>query len=211
MNVVIFGATGQTGRRLVQRALEDGHTVTAVVRTPADLGLSHSRLVIDQGDVTRYDSIVDSLAGQDAVISAIGGGGVFRRVTLYSESIENIITAMNEYDVSQLLAITAGGTHPGRDPNNPLFFELFVKGILLRRVYADMKRMEQIVESSGLDWTIVRPSGLSNDPGNGTYRVTVGYSVPESTTTTRDDLAEFLVGELSAREYSEKGVAVVTV
>lgn len=211
MNVVIFGATGQTGRRLVQRALDDGHTVTAVARTPANLEISHDRLVLNRGDITRYDSITGSVQGQDAVISAVGGGRLLRRVTLYSEGVENIIAAMDEHGVSRFLAITAGGTRPGHDPNNPLFFELIVKGILLRRVYADMKRMEQIVENSDLDWTLIRPSGLSNAPGDGTYRVKVGYSVPESSTTTRDDLAEFIITELSTHAYNKEGVAVVTV
>ena len=210
MNIVVFGATGQSGRRIVRYALDEGHTVTAIARTPVDLEMSHDCLAIDRGDVTKYESFADSLQGQDAVISAIGGGGLLRRVTLYSEGIKNTITAMNAHDVSRLIGITAGGTHPGRDPINSVVFEWIVKGVLLRRVYTDMRRMEQIIENSELDWTIVRPSGLSNDPGDGSYQTEVGYSIPEKETTTRDDLAAFIVDEIYANEYIRKGVAVVT-
>ncbi|POG53703.1 epimerase [Haloferax sp. Atlit-12N] len=211
MNIAVFGATGRTGRRVVRRSLDDGHHVTAVVRTPSKLDVNHDRLTVEQGDVTNYDSFADTLQGSDAVVSTIGKESVLGRVSLYSDGITNIIQAMTEHDVSRLIAISSGGTYPGWDSNNAVFYELLIKRVLLRRVYADMKRMEDIVVETDLDWTIVRPSGLSDDTGSGNYRATVGYSDPESSTTTRDDLAEFIVEELDSGQFLQQGVAVVTV
>jgi putative NADH-flavin reductase len=71
--------------------------------------------------------------------------------------------------------------------------------------------MEAIVGESDLAWTIVRPSELTDDEGTGDYRTKVGYSFPESSTTTRDDLAEFIVEELEANQFLREGVAIVTV
>lgn len=212
MNVLIFAATGRTGRRVVQRALDAGYDVTGIARTPAKLGVSHERLVVKQGDITQYSSFVDALDGQDAVISAVGGGGrIFRRVTLFSEGITNIIRAMNKHGVSRLLPISAPGTNPNRDPNLPLFYEIFQK--IFSPMYTDMHRMEEIIRNSDLDWTIVRPSALKDDVDleQGTYRATVGYSHPESGVTTRDHLAEFMINQLDSDEFVREGVAIVSV
>ncbi|WP_435346337.1 NAD(P)-dependent oxidoreductase [Haloarchaeobius sp. HRN-SO-5] len=92
-----------------------------------------------------------------------------------------------------------------------MFYEVLIKRVFLRRVYADMRRMEDRIRATDLDWTIVRPSGLSEDNGSGNYRAKVGYSDPESSTTTRDDLAEFIVEELDSEQFLNEGVAVVTV
>lgn len=210
MKVVVFGATGRTGRRVVERALDNGHHVTGIARTPSKLELTHESLYLEQGDVLDYESFADLLQGQDAVISTIGKESYLSRVTLYSEGITNIVRGMNEHGVSRLIAITAGGTHPGWDRNNAVFYELFIKRILLRGQYQDMRRMEAIIQESDVDWTIVRPSGLSDDEGTGNYRAKVGYSFSESSTTTRDDLAEFIVEELEMNQFVRDGVAVVT-
>lgn len=211
MKVVVFGATGRTGRRVVERALEAGHEVTGIARTPSKLALTHDRLTLVQGDILDYESFASVLQGQDVVVSTVGKGAVFSSVTLYSDGIENVIRAMDEYDLSRLIAITSGGTYPGWDSNNSIFYEFLIKRLLLRGEYADMRRMEQRIMDTELDWTIVRPSGLSDDDGTGEYRVKVGYSIPESSTTTRDDLAAFIVDELGSDQHVREGVAVVNV
>ncbi|WP_423746951.1 SDR family oxidoreductase (plasmid) [Haladaptatus sp. SPP-AMP-3] len=211
MKVVVFAATGRTGRRVVKRALDDGHQVTGIARTPAKLDLEHESLDLKRGDVLDYESFADLLQGQDAVISTIGKESYLSRVSLYSEGITNITRAMKDHGVSRLIAITSGGTHPGWDRNNALFYEVLIKRILLRGEYQDMRRMEAIIQDSDLEWTIVRPSGLNDDDGAGNYRTKIGYSFSESSTTTRDDLAEFIVEELENNQFLREGVAVVTV
>lgn len=212
MKVVVFGATGRTGRRVVERALAAGHEVTGIARTPSKMGTTHERFTLVRGDVLDYDSFADALRGQEAVVSTVGKGGAYlSSVELYSAGIQNVIRAMKEYGVPRLIAVTSGGTHPGWDRNNSVFYELLIKRVLLRGEYADMRRMENRVMDSDLDWTLVRPSGLTDEEGTGEYRVQVGYSIPESDTTTRDDLAVFIVDELESDRYVREGVAVVNV
>lgn len=211
MMVVVFGATGRSGRRVVERALDEGHEVTGIARTPSKLELTHERLTLVRGDILKYESFANVFEGQDVVVSTVGRGKRFGSVKLYSEGIENVIRAMKAYGPSRLIAITSGGTYPGWDRKNSMSYELLIKRILLRGEYADMKRMEDRIMGTDLDWTIVRPSGLTDDEGTGEYRATVGYSIPESNTTTRDDLAEFIVDELGSDQFVREGVAVVNV
>lgn len=211
MRIVIFGATGRTGRRVVERALAAGHEVTGIARTPSKMEMTHERLTLVRGDILDYESFASALRGQDAVVSTVGKERYFRSVELYSEGIKNVVRAMDAHGVSRLLAITSGGTHPGWDRNNPLFFELLIKRILLRGEYADMRRMEDFVAKTAFDWTLVRPSGLTDEEGTGEFRATVGFSLSESNTTTRDDLAEFIVEELESDQYVREGVAIATV
>ena len=72
MKLLVFGATGGTGRRLVQQALEQGHVVTAFARDPAKLHLAHDNLRVVRGDILQPDSVDTAVAGQDAVVSALG-------------------------------------------------------------------------------------------------------------------------------------------
>src|SRR5256885_9158092 len=72
MNLLIFGATGGTGRALVEQALEEQHVVTAFARDPAKVETSHKSLRVAKGNILDYDSIKAALQNQDAVLSALG-------------------------------------------------------------------------------------------------------------------------------------------
>ena len=88
MKLAIFGATGGTGRQLVEQALEEGHTVTVLVRNPGTFPQQHERLSLVQGDVRNQASVEAVVAGQDAILSALGTN---QRgpVTLCTDGIEN--------------------------------------------------------------------------------------------------------------------------
>ncbi len=72
MNLLIIGATGGTGRALVDQALTQGHTVTAFVCNPAKIKPMRERLTLVQGDVLHYESVERAVQGKDAVLSALG-------------------------------------------------------------------------------------------------------------------------------------------
>ena len=72
MKLLVFGATGGTGRRLVQQALQQGHVVTAFARDPEKIGLTDDNLRVVRGDILDPDSVETAVAGQDAVVSALG-------------------------------------------------------------------------------------------------------------------------------------------
>ena len=97
MNLLIIGATGGTGRALVEQALAQGHNVTALVRNPAKMWMTHKRLTIAKGDVLEYDSVDRAAQGKDAVISALGHKQWFIKTTILSNGTKNIIAAMEKH------------------------------------------------------------------------------------------------------------------
>lgn len=208
MKLALFGATGATGRILLELALARGHTVTALVRTVSKLSLTHERLKVLQGDVTDPAAVEAAVAGQEAVISAIGTAEGRKPTTLYSDGIRNIITAMERQRVERLLCISAGGAYPGKDPDAPWFLTYFIKPFIVRGTFEDMARMEELVMRSSLAWTLVRPSRLVDTPATGKYRRERTYCIKGGNKISRADLAAFMVGELEAGEHVRQGVAV---
>jgi putative NADH-flavin reductase len=72
MNLLVFGATGGTGRALVRQALSQGHVVTAFARNPEKISIAHEKLRVAQGNILDYESVEAAVKNQDAVVSALG-------------------------------------------------------------------------------------------------------------------------------------------
>ncbi|MEP6479310.1 MAG: SDR family oxidoreductase [Rhodoglobus sp.] len=211
-NIVVFGANGPTGRLLVEQALEQGNHVTAVTRRPDDFPISHDHVAVLAGDVHNRDDVDRAVAGQDAVLSALGVPFGREAVTVYSDGITHILAAMHSHDVRRLVCVSSSATEPNPRPQGGFFFEKvlqpFVVGVLGRTVYADMRRMEALVAASELDWTIVRPSGLFNSAEVSAYRTDEGHT--DGRYTSRADLAAAMLRQLDDDSYSRRIVAVAT-
>ena len=207
MNIVIFGANGQTGRLLTRRVLDEGHSAVAVTRRPGDFPFTDPRLTVTGADVR--EPLDDVVASADAVLSTLGVPFTRQPVDTYSVGTRNIVTAMRHTGVERLVVVssTAPYPHPGRR-DTPLALRL-VEPVLTRTfgktVYDDIRRMETIVRDSGLRWTIVRPSGLFDLPQSTNY--VAGETDPVGAFTARIDLADYLV--TLAADESAAGTTVV--
>jgi putative NADH-flavin reductase len=209
--IAVFGASGRTGRLVVDRALADGHIVTAVARHPEAGTTRHERLRVVRGDVLEAASIRRALEGQDAVISAVGVPySPFKRIRVYSVGARHILDAMRQLGVRRFVGVTSGGTNPHRAPGSPLVFEWIIKPLIGRTLYADMRRMEELVMDSDLEWTIVRPAALVDQSAGSAYRVEPGYMVPGMTATARADLADVLVRAVTQGVFVRQAVAVAS-
>ena len=198
MNILILGATGATGQVLLDQALAAGHMVTAMARRPEMIALRHPRLRVLPGDVLVAESLHAAMAGQDAVLSALGTGTSRQPTTLYSQGVANIIAAMDSQGIRRLLCISSGGAQ--HDPGIVWWYRLFIKP-LLQPVYDDMARMERLVRASSLDWTIVRPAWLRNGPPMGVYRLRVDRQPAGGWRIRRADVAEFILREVGENHY----------
>jgi putative NADH-flavin reductase len=196
MRITVFGATGGTGRQIVQQALDAGHEVVAPVRNPDRLTVRHERLEVLVGDVLDPPSLAGAVDGADAVISTIGGRSKAERVAgLQGPGTRNIIAAMQAAGIRRLLVVSAAPLADG-DPDDTLPFRLVLKPLIsriLRTAYADMASMEHAVRDSGLEWTIVRPPQLTNKPRTGSYRTALDRTVRRGYRISRGDLAELLL------------------
>jgi|SRR5579871_2908064 len=195
--IVVFGASGGTGREVVEQAIEKGFEVTAVVRRRDTFALQHQRLKVVSGDVLQLSSFENEVAGNDAVISCLGTGGGLGATTLYSRGIENIMLAMRRGDVRRLLCISAGGVE-ATDEMGFLIRSMtrLVLQRILKNLYEDMSRMERALEASHLDWTTLRPARLTDRPKTENYRAVVNAHVKRPWTIGRADLAHYMLSIL---------------
>lgn len=194
MKSVIFGANGPTGRLCVARALTAGHRVVAVTRHPHQFPLKHPQLTVADADVRNAAAVLGAVAEADAVISALGVPFSRHRVETYSEGATNIVNAMRASGTRRLVVVSSTSVHPTGRRAAPIVLRLvepIISKTIGRTVYDDMRRMEAIVSGSGLDWTIVRPSGLFDLPEPTDYLS--GPIDPVGAFTARIDLADYLI------------------
>lgn len=194
--VLVLGATGGTGRSIVTQALACGHNVTALVRSPDKAsGLSGATLVV--GDARDETALRQALKGRDAVISVLGTpASPFREVTSLSKATRVLVSAMKAEQVSRLVCITGLGAGDSAG-HGGFLFDKVIFPLLLRKVYADKNRQEEIVRESGLDWTLVRPAILNDKPGHGAIRAFTDLSGFHGGTIARDDVARFTLEQLN--------------
>ena len=198
MKVALFGSTGGTGRIMVGKALERGWDVTAAARSPSALPWRHEHLRVVQADVMRPETLDAVVEGQDAVI---------KPTTVFSEGTRNVIAAMKKQGVGRLVCLSSSAVEP--DPALGVFFGKIMRPLLFKEMYEDMSRMEREVRHSGLDWVIVRPSTLTDEPAEGKYilgidRIPKGWRIP------REDVAEFALDQLDDDRYLGRSMANTT-
>ena len=200
MRVVIVGATGKTGHRLLAQAMSAGYEVRAFVRDVSRLPLRHERLQTVEGDVLDATSIERAVSGTDAVLSALG-----RTKTSTDDAqtvgVENIVGAMKKNSVSRLISLTGAGVRDEKDRPKLVdkVFRLLLK-FLQPAVLRDAERHAEVIKASGLDWVIVRAPRLTEGPRTGNYRV--GYVGKNSgTKISRADVADFMLWQLADDQH----------
>src|SRR5947199_3493196 len=173
-NVVVIGSTGRTGRLVLDEGLRRGHSMTAFTRRPDGLvGVRGLRAVV-QGDGRNLDDIRRAVAGQDAVISILVSEGR-GPTTVMSDVTRAELDARQESGVRRLVSVSVCAI----DGRRPWILINLVRWIL-RKPYADFARMERLITSSRVDWTIVRPPYLSNGPRTARVRTQVaGKDLPQ--------------------------------
>ncbi|WP_069658696.1 NAD(P)-dependent oxidoreductase [Arcticibacter eurypsychrophilus] len=191
--IIVFGATGGTGRQVVEQALRAGHQVKVVVRQPETFNISNPNLKIIKGDVLQPDTFEDQFIDADAVISCLGIPKV-QPTTLYSESMENIITAMEKTKAKRIICISSGAIDI--PPKSSFIMTFLLKNVLQRiykPVYKDMKLMESKLKSSKLNYTVVRAPKLTNGKKTGKYREVTKQPLRKIPTISRADLAAYML------------------
>lgn len=210
MKLVIFGANGPVGKILTGLALSEGHEISAVTRHPDTFPIRHDRLALLSGDVFNAGDVARAVKGHEAVLSLFGVPYTLKPVSVYSQGTANILEAMRESGLRRLVCCTSGGTNPHYDRAEGIVFGLIIKPWIGRTLYADMRRMEEIVMASDLDWTIARPAQLVDGQAVSAYRVAEKYLIPGMTKTARIDLADFMLKEAVSPRHVRKAVAVAT-
>ena len=198
MKLAVFGATGRTGRHLVEQALAAGHEVTAFVRDPSkltDVGLSaeHERLTVVQGDVQEAGRVGEAVQGADVVLSALGHTKTSAK-DVQTVGTQNILQAMNERGIDRFISETGAGVADPRDGKRSLGAKLMggLLKLLAPDVLEDAERHAEAVRASNRAWTIVRAPRLTDGPRTGDYQT--GYlNLGPGAKVSRADVADFML------------------
>jgi putative NADH-flavin reductase len=204
MRIVVFGASGGTGRELVKQGMAQGHEVTVFVRNPAAF-TGGDRLHVVVGDALDGKAVAVAITGQEAVLSALGG--TLGDDSLLPESIGHILQAMKREGVRRLIVLGASGVWPGAAKRLSAVARGFLRVIqatILRKPFQAQRAMAMRIQASDTDWTIVQPRRLLNKPGTGRFRVD-GEALPAGgTMIARADVATFMLAQLTGAEWVRK-------
>ena len=195
MKILVLGATGGTGRLIVSDAVAKGHLVVALVRSTTGADLPDAELI--EGDVRDELTLRRALTGCDVVISALGTGMGFRKVDLLTDATRALISAMGRSGVRRLVCISALGVGDSRGHGGFVFDRIF-QPLLLSQAYKDKGRQEAAIRASSLDWIIVRPAMLTDDPARGRVRAVVDLAGIKGGKIARADVARFVGDQLTS-------------
>lgn len=203
MELLVIGAADSTGRVVTAKALADGHKVTAYVTHPGSLVNTHDQLTIVRGDVTDSDSLLDAVTGKDAVVFAPDATSR-RTTTLFSEGILNVLQAMAAKGVRRVITLSTARLEPTLGlPSAQRLYEVWILEKVMRNIYLDLARMEDELEFSDADWTVVR-AVTSDQPTTGTCRVSPAGS-GSARRVSRHDVADYILAHLGDwKTYQKK-------
>ena len=203
MNILVLGATGRTGKVFAKLATTNNHQVTAIVRDKNRGTLPKVKYI--EGSPTDGQLLTNALKGIDAVVVSLNinrtSDNPFAKVvsplTLISDSLKALIPAMEKNNVKRIITISASGVG---DSWNHMFIiaRLLIRYSNIMRAYEDHDRQEQLIRSSKLDWTIVRPVMLNNKEKD-KYTATLGK--PKGGSISRKGVAKFTLDALEQEKY----------
>jgi putative NADH-flavin reductase len=203
LRLAIFGATGRTGRVVVEHALRLGHEVNALTRDPARIS-PRSRLRVVGGDVRDPTAVAATLHDADAIISALGRRR--RGPDVCTEGIRTVLSHAADNGPHRLILLSNYGVADSRHRTA----YVTVSWLLERPVLRDKEQMEALLPSSDSDWTVVRAPVLTNGPRTGDYRTGTDLRLSFTAKVSRADLAEFMLAELRDNTYLRQAVAITS-
>ncbi|WP_045212525.1 NAD(P)-dependent oxidoreductase [Desulfonatronovibrio magnus] len=206
MKLVVFGATGKTGKEVVRQALQKDFDITVFVRNPDKVLLRPANLTILQGDVLDQSAVSKAVQGQDAVISVLGAG--IRKTDLRTKGTRNIVKAMQEHGVKRIVSQSSLGIGETID-NLSIMARYLCVPVFLKNALIDHAGQEELIMESELDWTIVRCAGLTSGPLTEKYQH--GFTSKKSNIKgriSRADVAHFMLSQLKDSSYLNKTVSI---
>ena len=200
MNLVVLGATGRTGRLVVQEALAAGHTVTALVRSPEKLTMRDANLRVVTGQATDPSAVSNALEGADAVISTLGGSG-----SLIADSTRAIIAAADSTGVRRIVMLSTFAAERDRLGAGTRLLTGIGMGAMLK----DKSAGEEMLRRSDLEWTIVYASILSDGPASGSVAVLPdGARRRMSERISRADVAAWMIKAATDPQHARRAVGI---
>ncbi len=208
--IALFGATARSGREIIRQGLERGYTIKGFARTPSKLGIEHENLTLFKGDIYERHTIDPVLEGHEVVVSMIGvpapedPSAEIGPVDLYTVMGEHLIAAMKEKGNTRLIMASSTGVEHRMDVNapRPPPGDLTERWRwLARHLYDDMWRMEEMIANSGLDYMLLRPGFMVEEPARLDLKFNTTGNTPGARVITYEDFAAFILDNLDGGDY----------
>ena len=206
MKLLILGATGPTGRHLVDLALRSGDSVTALVRNPAGLGDLADRVAPVTGDATAHRDVSGAAVGHDAIVSVLGRGNSVRADGLFTRASAAVLGAAAEAGVPRLVWLSSFGV--GHTFGWSSTAQKLIYSTLLRSLYADKAIADECIRSSVLDWTVVLPTKLTHGPAKGTFLADDRLPMKGNPSISRADVAAFMLRAAHGDEWIHRSPVI---
>lgn len=214
MKILILGGTGRTGRLAVNCALENGYEVTCLARNVNRIEKKDGLTIID-GSPLNEEDLTKAIAGCEVVISILNisrksdfpWSGLRTPQHFLSDVMQQVISVAKSQNVKRIITCSAWGVSETRH-DIPGWFRWFIDHSNIGVAYADHERQENILATSELDWTIVRPTGLTNSKAEQRILETYDNQPKPSLTISRQSVARYLVGCLRREDLIQKKVVI---
>ncbi len=210
MRILVIGATGGTGREVVREALTRGYQVNALALSAVDARRLLPGADITEGDARDSNALATAMTGCVGVISALGSKpNLLHKETLLSDATRLLIGEMKKVGITRLVCITgigAGDSHG----HGGFLYDHIAEPLVLGSVYEDKNEQEDEIRKSGLDWTIVRPTILTNAPATDSVWALTDLTGFHGGSISRVDVARFLITEFAERRWVGKSPVITS-
>jgi putative NADH-flavin reductase len=210
MTIIVFGASGKVGRRVVAEALQRGITVRAFVHSqnPFD---DEPNLEVTKGDIYRGEDVAQVLKGTDAVVSCLGSWGqktAHGNRNVSTAAMQAIIPAMQAQKITRIVTLTGSGAvapNVKRHAHYRLFMWL-ISPLPVGKVFADGEQHMRLLAASNLDWTTIRSPIMNNMDGIG-YRLMM-RELNHFRTISREAVAKCMLDQLESHEWLRRAPVI---
>jgi nucleoside-diphosphate-sugar epimerase len=208
MKILLLGATGRTGRHLLQQSLEHGHVVHALVRDKSKIKITHENLIVFEGSPLDKPLLNNAMIGCEAILSTLNISrnndwpwAKLRTLTDFLSSVmKNIIDLAPQHSIQRIIFTSAWGVAETRK-DIPGWFRWFIEHSNILYPYEDHARQEELLKQSSLEWTAVRAAGLINAKRIKTIIVSFNNTPRPRLTISRHSLASFMLYVLEKNTY----------
>jgi putative NADH-flavin reductase len=208
--IALYGATARSGREIIRQGLAQGYKIKGFARTPSKLGVEHENLEMFKGDIRDYNAVEALLSGDEVVLSMVGRGppsdpmAEIGQVDIYTVMGENLITAMKKKGNTRLIMASSTGIEHRANVNDPRP----PPGDMsqgwrwnARYLYNDMYEMEKMIEQSGLEYILLRPGFMVEEPARHDMKFDTSGTTPGARVITYEDFAAYILDHLEGDEH----------
>jgi putative NADH-flavin reductase len=215
MKILILGATGRTGRLVVEDALKQGYDLNVLVRDKNKMSFSSKSIKVYQGTPTRRADVAAAMQGCEVIISALGiarasdapWSKLITAKNFISESMKNVIAEADQQNLKRLITVSAWGVGESKK-EIPFWLRWLINYTNLGPVYAEHEVEEMLLANSNLNWTAVRPVALNDSKKIKTLKVSFNNFPKPSLQISRQSVAKFIVDIVKSDKYDMKSPTI---